>query len=240
MAIICPACNASFRDPPEGVSIFGPFQCGKCEHEWKQSPPRIKMDAPSIAPELADISDKEIIRTNLPVVMPTVVVEPESTLPEDMKVFVDSIEAEPSPKYNQPFWAMGMMACTALFAGTLLFKNTIMAELPKTVPYYQAAGLASKTPGLAIENIVTSSSSKDGIRQLIVKGEVQNIADSTVPVPPLKLIMRGKTNANLYAWTVSAAKPLLKAGEKSRFTAVAHDVPTGAINVEVEFEMPAK
>ena len=133
---------------------------------------------------------------------------------------------------------MAAMACLAVFAGTVVFKNAIMTELPSTVAYYQQAGLASQTPGLEIANIVTIKSSKDGIRQLIVKGEVQNIANNTIPVPPLKLIMRGESKANLFAWTVTAAKQTLKAGERSRFTAVAHNFPTGAVDVEVEFLKP--
>jgi len=104
---------------------------------------------------------------------------------------------------------------------------------------YSAAGLESPSPNLEISNIKTTKSSKDGIRQLIIRGEIANIAAHKVPVPNLKLTMRGQQNIDLYAWTVSAAKGSLKAGERSKFTAIAHDYPGEAVDVEVEF-MPLK
>ncbi len=238
MTITCPACNARFRDPPVEVSKQRPFQCGKCDHEWVQTlvtTNRIKMDAPSMTPEMAHLmDDANAIKTAMPVVMPV------SSDNNPKPLYVDrSIERKQS-RSMRPFIQMAAMGCIALFAGTVVFKDAIMAELPNTISYYQTAGLASQTPGLEIANVTTIKSSKDGISQLIIKGEVLNIADNTVPVPPLKLIMRGEKNANLFAWTVTTAKQTLKAGEKSRFTAVAHDFPTGTVNVEVEFLKSAK
>ena len=74
MTVVCPACEARFRDPPEDVLKTRTLQCSKCEHEWKiedDKPARIKMDAPSLAPEMANLTDgKEPIETNLPVRSP--------------------------------------------------------------------------------------------------------------------------------------------------------------------------
>ncbi|MEE9315427.1 MAG: MJ0042-type zinc finger domain-containing protein [Rhizobiaceae bacterium] len=240
MTIICPACDAHFRNPPADIPMSRPVQCGKCDHEWLPLSTRIKMDAPSIAPDMADLVDgQNAIKTALPVVMP-----------KDLKnhspkpIFVDrapeQIHKTSISALVKMAAPMVAMACLAVFSGSIIFKDAIMAELPKTTSLYQAAGLTSKNPALEIANVVTTKSINDGISQLIVKGEVLNIADNTVPVPPLKLIMRGKSNANLFAWTVTTAKTSLKAGEKSRFTAVAHDFPIGAVNVEVEFALPAK
>jgi len=235
MAVVCPACEARFRDPPEEIARCRPLQCGHCEHIWTADVPRIRMDAPSIAPELADLSGKEMIRTNLPVVVEQADVDvPVEEAPLEL-VYVDRLPQTTSSKPVRILPPILALTFAAVLAGGVVFKSAIMAEAPQTVAYYQALGLVSKNPGLSIANVVTTKSSKDGISQLIVKGEVQNIADNTVPVPPLKLIMRGKSNANLYAWTVTAGKDSLDAGESSRFTAVAHDIPGEAVNVEVEF-----
>lgn len=243
MTVICPACDARFRDPPEDVPTSRPLQCSNCEHEWligEVVAPRIKMDTPSLAPSMADLVDgKEPILTALPIVMPESTNEGEPA-PKREPIYVDR---ETAPVVKQSYRAalpMAGMACIALFAATVAFKDTVMAHVPQSTPLYRAAGLVSKAPGLEIANVVTTKSKRDGIRRLIVKGEIENVANNTVPVPPIKLIMRGESNASLYAWTVTAAKASLKAGEKSRFTAVAQDFPVDAVNVEVEFAPLAK
>jgi len=238
MTVICPSCDARFRDPPADILKTRALQCSKCEHEWvpgDSSNERMKLDAPSTAPEMQDlVGPANEIKTNLPVVMPNI-----HAAVKNEPLLVDRAPQEITRKKSFKGWHAASLACMALIAGSIAFKDTVMATLPGATPIYQAAGLATSAPSLQIENVTTVNTNKDGIRQLIVRGEIQNVADNTVPVPPIKLIMRGEENANLYAWTVSASKDSLKSGEKGRFTAVAHDFPENAIDVEVEFA-PAK
>ena len=231
MTIICPACEAKFRDPPEDVLKTRTLQCSKCEHEWKpgaESRVRIKMDAPSMAPDMADLVDgEESIQTSLPVVMP------KSDRPAP--IYVDRAPAaDPVPRRSYLLPA-AVLTCLMVAASAVALRDTVMHQIPQTVAAYQAVGLASQNPDLQIGNVVTTKIDKDGIRQLIVKGEIQNVADNTVPVPPVKLIMRGEERTNLFAWTVSANKTKLKAGETGKFTAVAHDCPAETVNVDIEF-----
>ena len=127
------------------------------------------------------------------------------------------------------------LACLTVLATGVGLRNTVMHLAPPTVAIYQMAGLVSASPGLEIGNIVTTKVDKDGIRQLIIEGEIQNVADNTVPVPPVKLTMRGKANGNIQAWTVAANKARLKAGESSRFTAITSEFPRDMVDVNVEF-----
>mgnify|MGYP001008650894 CR=1 FL=1 len=237
MTVICPSCDARFRDPPEDVLLNRVLQCSRCEHEWstsKAQKPRIKADAPTMAPDMKNlVDDEKAIKTALPVVMPKTDNEKQT-----QPIYVDR---EPETKTSKPFslvWPATGMVCLMLLAGAVGLRTTIMNAVPQSVGLYQAAGLASDNPALEIGNVVTTRTNRDGIRQLIVRGEIENIADNTVPVPPLKLTMRGQQDANLFAWTVTAKKNSLKAGEKSRFTAVAHDFPSETVNVEVEFLPP--
>ena len=234
MTVICPSCEARFRDPPAEVSKSRPLQCGKCEHEWipvHTDVPRINVESASIAPDMADlVGDANEIRSNLPVVMPKTD-ESDKTKP----IFVDSLPG--TPKIKTPARGMYMtgLACLMAVTSLVVFKDNVMTMLPKSHPIYMAAGLTSANKDLQIENVTTTKTSKDGIKQLIVRGEIQNMANATVPVPPIKLIMRGDSQSNLYAWTVTATKENLKSGERSRFTAVAHDFPDKAVDVAVEF-----
>ena len=235
MTVICPSCEARFRDPPEEVLKTRTLQCGKCEHEWKlgeEQRPRIKMDAPSMAPEMADlVDDADTIKTTLPVLMPK--------KPKRAPIYVDREPALPQATGRSYVLPAAVLGCLLLMAAAVGLRLPVMQHVPQTVALYQALGLASQTPELQIANVVTTKVEKDGIRQLIVKGEIQNVADNTVPVPPVKLIMRNGEKANLFAWTVSANKSALKAGEKGKFTAVAHDFPADTVNVDIEL-VPAK
>ncbi|MEM9732096.1 MAG: hypothetical protein AAF903_01265 [Pseudomonadota bacterium] len=238
MTITCPACKARYRHPGDAIIRTRNLQCGVCDHEWTPAPSDIKshrmtLDAPAMAPELADLAPSKTIRTNLPVVVEG---ETETVKPAITPRVVDRApQAVHTLSKTAMVVPMLSLAFATFVAGTILFKDAVMAKIPATVAYYQAAGLASENPGLQIANVSTDKRTEDGIAKLIVKGEVLNVADNTVPVPPLKLIMRDKGNDSLYAWTVTTTRDSLKKGEKSRFTAVATDIPDGAVNVDVEF-----
>ena len=231
MTVTCPSCEAKFRDPPEDVLKTRTLQCGKCDFEWKlesEDQARIKLDAPSLAPELRDLIDEdEAIKTGLPVVMP----ETDQRAP----IYVDRLPLPPLTGKRSLIFPVATLGCLMLMAVGVGLRAKVMQHLPQSVALYQSVGLASDNPNLKIANVVTTKINRDGIRQLIVKGEIQNTADNTIPVPPVQLIMRGREKANLFAWTVSANKDSLKAGETSRFTAVAHDFPAETVNVDIEF-----
>ena len=238
MTVICPSCDARFRDPPPEVLATQPLQCGKCEHQWLPEQDGVaNVEAPSMAPDINDLigEAEEPIRTNLPMVIPQEE-EPEEEPTLIIPIFVDREEAPKGPSPLQRMFApLSALAIIAAACGTIVFKDAVVAAVPQTAKYYETAGIETRNTGLKIENVVTSRGEKDGISQLIVRGEIANIADNTVPVPPIQLVMRGESESNLYEWTVAAAKRELKAGETSRFTAITKDYPEGAVNVEVTF-----
>lgn len=243
MTVICPACDARFRDPPNDIPKTRPLQCGRCEHEWQLDDDSLnsneihQVDAPSIAPDMSDLvagGSGDEIRTGLPVIMPQVepAEKPRQPIYVDREVIED---AAPKRRFGLPILGI---ACLCIIAGSISFKDIVLKHVPHSMAIYQMAGLISSQPELKIANISTTRTKNDGIRRLIVKGEVKNIADSTVPIPPIKLTMRGDANNTLYAWTVSTTKQSLKAGEISQFTAIANDYPGNAVDVEVEFAQP--
>lgn len=233
MTVICPNCDARYSDPPAGISIDRPLQCSQCEHEWVRSvEDRLEVEAPSLAPAMQALLDDrdDEIRTNLPVV----VSEDDEVTPQG-PVFVDVLPNSAKGKMRS-WWPVAGLACIGLLAGLITLRATLVEQVPQAGDLLAAAGIQIDDNNLSIANIETHRDEVDGIRQLIVRGEIENQAAHQVPVPPIKLTMRGESSTRLYAWTVSAAKTSLKAGERSRFTAVARDYPLGTVDVEVEFE----
>ncbi|MEL6750800.1 MAG: hypothetical protein AAFO70_01820 [Pseudomonadota bacterium] len=225
MTVICPACDARFRDPPADISPTRPLQCGKCEHEWH----RPVVDAPLMMPSMDDLTG-EAIRTQLPVVTET---RPADAIKR--RIYVDAL---PQPKKSRalPALVLGCSLALTAVAGMVGGRGLVVDAVPQSANLYAALGMADETPQLQIANVTTTRTKRDGISQLIVRGEVANIADATVPVPPIVLTMRGKGDAKLYEWRVMASARNLASGEKSAFTAVATDYPAGATDVDVTFE----
>lgn len=238
MTVICPNCDARFRDPPAEIAMTRPMQCSKCEHEFIRPEglrllKLMKVDAPSLVPDMRSLINNrdDAIITNLPVVVEGKVQE-EDTSP--IRTFVDRAPDMP-PKSSFPKMPIAALMCLGIAAGAIAFKDIVIDHVPQAHSAYSIAGLTSPAPELELSSVKTSKLEKDGIRRLIIRGEIENTAAHKVPVPPIKLTMRGDKKISLYAWTVSAAKDQLKAGERSRFTAIAHDYPGDAVDVEVEF-----
>ena len=234
MTVICPSCDSRFRDPPADVPKSRPMQCGNCEHEWVLDASALPhIDAPSMAPDMNDLLEDgdNTIHTNLPVIVEGAI---DDTVKRD-PIYVDKLPAPKPRKSRLTLMSLAALVGIGAVTASIVMRDTVMERAPQTAALYDAAGLISVAPGLEFDNVVTTRTKEDGIRRLIVRGEIENVASNTVPVPPIKLIMRNKSDAHLYAWTVTAAKPSLKAGERSRFTAVAQDYPGDAVNVEVEF-----
>lgn len=245
MTVTCPSCNARFRDPPADIPLTRPLQCGVCDHEWlRTDAPRITLDAPSMAPNMDDLVDSdEVIKTALPVIVPGEGVRDHDTNATNAKprmpIFVDR-EAAPKAKFSLKKPALAL-ACAGvlLVAGAVSARTPIMQAFPQSQALYEVAGLHTATSGLKIANVESTRSTSDGIRRLIVRGEIENHAADSMSVPPIKLTVRGKGDAELYAWTVAASKKSIEPGKTGRFTAIAVDYPSDAVDVEVAFA-PAK
>ena len=257
MSIICPACETAFKAPPSEIDAARPLQCGVCEHTFVRADAgHVRVEAPSIVPDLSDITvpgDAPVvepaiagaamradgteaadapIRTALPVIIDVPPAEP--TVREAVHVDLEPVVAR-IPRWR---WAMPALTASALACVMVVLaaRGDIMHHYPVTVGLYQAAGLAPQVPGLAIARVETKRSARDGIRQLIVRGRIENTTRHAIPVPQLKLTVRGEEQAALHAWTVSGGAGALPGGESRNFTAVAQDYPVGAVDVKVTFD----
>ncbi len=196
MTVICPSCDARFRDPPASVDASHPLQCGKCEHQWAREPSKKRLK-----------------------------------LPKGITAFPMVLMAKATPV------AMAGAVAIALFAGAFASRDASNSTGPQTASVFEAMGFGDETP-LEIANVTTTRTKQDGISKLVVRGEIANIADSTVPVPPIVLTMRGKGETPLMRWSVESESSSLDAGERSAFVAVASDYPSEATDLDVSFQAP--
>lgn len=195
MTVICPSCDARFRDPPAEVTAAHPLQCSRCEHQWVREPKPAKSQAKGgffITKPIAALS-------------------------------------------KAPPFALAAAVALTFMTGAVAARDSVMSAIPQTAGLFKAMGLGKGAP-LEIANVTTTRTKQDGISKLIVRGEIANVADATVPVPPIVLTMRGKSEAPLYSWSITTETESLGAGEKSKFIAIASDYPSEATNLDVSFK----
>ena len=129
MTVICPSCDARFRDPPIDLPKSNPLQCSKCEHEWvpaQLASPRLQLDAPSMAPEMADlVGDKNEIRTTLPVTIS----KPQES-PKREPVYVDRIPASPQKRAGMRAWHWGGICLPCTICGQHHFQTNSYGDAP--------------------------------------------------------------------------------------------------------------
>lgn len=231
MTIICPNCGSRFRDPPADIPLERPVQCGACDHEWLRDGAygRDIVNPPPLEPAMQSLLEEgDAIRTGLPVL-----VEDGDAETGDARkpLFVDRTVNVVKPRGK--VWSIVGLMFLGLLAGSVTL-GALNRDGSSGLPVI-ALKDASVSP-LVIDKVETHKGESDGIRRLIVRGEIENRTAHQVPVPPITVTMRGESNVRLYAWTVSAAKTALNAGERSRFTAIAKDYPGDAKNVEVMFD----
>ena len=108
MTVVCPSCETRFRDPPSEVLQSRILQCSRCEHEWQVEPgsaARIKVDAPTLSPDLEDLMDnKNAIKTTRQVVMPG---SAEKSLSVNSPLYVDRAPCETEKPRLFPVLASG-------------------------------------------------------------------------------------------------------------------------------------
>ena len=124
MTVICPSCDARFRDPPADIIATSRLQCSKCNHEWTavEQKPRIKLDAPTLAPMMEDLrAGPDVIKTALPVVMP----QPDK-VEARQPIYVDREAGEPNSSRFSLLWPTAGMACLLLLAGSIGLRHTVM------------------------------------------------------------------------------------------------------------------
>ena len=223
MAVTCPKCEARFRDPPGDILETRKLQCGRCDHIWQSQRAGGRAEiahSPGLAPGLDDLTGDEHSKP---------ATGGKTSQPADGTA--TTLDGELQPLVVPAV----LLACLMVLAAGVGLRTTVMQMIPQSAAIYQLAGLAPANPGLEIGKVVTTRVERDGIQQLIIQGQIQNVADNTVPVPPVRLTMRGKEDGERQAWTVAAAKSSLAAGESSRFTAVTSDFPTEMLELNVEF-----
>lgn len=134
--------------------------------------------------------------------------------------------------------AAGWVAFMALMSGLLLgivnFRQDVMAALPGTVNMYRMLGYEVELNKVDFASVDYKWSEIDGSPAIELRGEVVNITDSTVKVPPVLVNIQSASGAELKA---EAPVPADELGPRDRttFTLELVSPPEDVSRIELQF-----
>lgn len=131
-------------------------------------------------------------------------------------------------------WVAYLSLAGGLVLGTINFRQDVMAVLPGTVNLYQMLGYDVALNKVDFASVDYQWNEIDGSPAIELRGEVVNITDETVRVPPVLVNVQSSSGANLIA---EASVPTDELGprDSATFTLELVSPPEDVTRIELEF-----
>jgi len=196
MIVTCPACTTRYLVDPRALGDAGRVvRCANCSKTWHQTPPEDLPRQLDIAP--VDVLPNFITgRPQLPALARRRRLSP-ATVASAVLVLV---------------------LVSAAIAG-IAAREEVVAAWPPATRLYSMIGLAVQPPGIGLELRKTTPvfTTENGVRTLVVEGEVANISQIARDVPTLKVVLRDRDGAELQALHFDVAEQRLLPGASVPF-----------------------
>ena len=153
----------------------------------------------------------------------------------EVSILEDSNPSQPFKPSNRYSNLAAAALAMAVFGGGIAYKQSIIAAVPDMAAIYRLAGLETNTRGLKFINVETSTSTLEGIEQLIVRGEVENFTTGSIAVPKIRFSMRDKDEQEIYSWTAIADNETLSGGQTTIFKSSIKSPPNDAKDLKIHF-----
>jgi len=224
MILSCSACSTRFLVDP---SLLGPegrmVRCAKCGHQWKQTP----------AKDLAEATDSLVDAAEDAAPPPLEPGPREIPTGSDLPAF----PRKPTRRSATVGWVALAAVVIAVLGGGTVARDEIVAVWPPAAQLYELAGLEieSLPYGLELRNLKRSQRTEEGVKVLIIEGEVKNISKYTFEVPKLRAALQNAEQDEIKNWTFSAVQTRLLPGESAPFVTQVKDPPPEATEVTITF-----
>lgn len=114
-------------------------------------------------------------------------------------------------------------------------RNAIVDKWSPSANIFALMGAPVNLRGLEITNLRSILVEEDGLRTLMVEGEIKNVGGSSLKVPELAMNIRGNMARTLYSWRAPSPRSTLGKGEIMTFRTRLSAPPDGAAEVHVRF-----
>lgn len=123
----------------------------------------------------------------------------------------------------------------AMFFGGYVYRHHVIRLVPDLAGLYAMVGLDVNLRGLAFHHVRGHQVFENGIPVLVVEGEIRNMQDKTLPVPLIRLALRGGREQELYAWSVKLKVATLAGKERITFKSRLSSPPKMVKDLQVRF-----
>ncbi len=136
-------------------------------------------------------------------------------------------------------WAALGVVIVALGASLWLGRAQLVAAWPATARLYGAVGVEiAAVPagtGLEVRELIPRRTFEDGTPLLVLEGEVVNITDKSVPVPPITATLRDHDDNIVQQWTFDVGLKALAPQERVPFQTRFENPSNAATDIKIFF-----
>jgi predicted Zn finger-like uncharacterized protein len=214
MAILCPSCASRQAIGEDEIGAGRMLHCDWCGTRWIARPyaenPFRRL--PFVA-EPGEVSDAEVIEH---------IAAGASNHPRS-----GGQRRPPPPFPPDRRWLKGLGITLAVVAVFFALRVPLVAALPQN-------DLADETGQLAFQRVHSESIVKNGVKTLVVEGELVNNSATDVAVPAIRVGLRSAAGAEVYSWLVEPTKAGLGPGDTIGFRSAVSAPPVDASQVTLK------
>lgn len=104
-----------------------------------------------------------------------------------------------------------------LVAGTFFFKDELVAKVPQLNDVFKMVGFHQVGDGLQIQRVEHAQETDQGLEVLVIRGQIENVADGPRPVPMVRAILFDAEGEPIQHTDVAPLKSELAKGDKMSF-----------------------
>jgi predicted Zn finger-like uncharacterized protein len=211
MAILCPSCAARQTISEDAIGHGRMLHCDWCGTRWIARPfvENPYRHTASVA-EPEEVSDAIVIED----IAPGRSHHPAARKPARTPV--------PFPADRR--WLKGLGIGLAVVAAVFALGVPLVAALPQK-------GLPDAVEKLAFQRVHSETMVRNGVKTLLVEGELVNTSGGDVAVPAIRVSLRSPAGAEVYSWLVEPTKAGLAPGRSIGFRSAVSAPPVDANQV---------
>ncbi|MAY67108.1 MAG: hypothetical protein CMM77_08270 [Rhodospirillaceae bacterium] len=110
-----------------------------------------------------------------------------------------------------------------LLAGTFFFKDELVAKVPQLDDVFKMVGFHQVGDGLQIQRVEHAQETDKGLEVLVIRGQIENVADGTRPVPMMRAILFDSEGETIQHVDAAPLKSELGKGKTMSFKIRIHE-----------------
>ncbi len=191
MAILCPSCAARQAISEDEVGAGRMLHCDWCGTRWIARPFTANPFRRADLVEPEDVSDAVVIEHIAP--------------GRDRHPGSRQRRYTPPPFPADRRWLKGLGIALTVIAAFFALRVPLVAALPQET-------LPAETSQLTFQQVHSQTLVKNGVKTLIVEGQLVNTSAADVAVPAIRVSLRSPAGAEVYSWLVEPTKAGLAPG----------------------------